>query len=74
MDNPTPARRYDCGKTVDYAHEYRRMCCAIHCDECGLKNHPCNIVGATNTPEQIQRIIDVTQRWSDAHPEEAPNA
>lgn len=58
-------KKYNCNNTLDYAHEFTRMCNTFHCSSgCPLYVLPCG--AAKNiTPEHIKRV----QAWSDAHPE-----
>ena len=58
-------KKYNCNNTLEYAHEFTRMCNTFHCSsDCPLYVLPC--VAAKNiTPEHIRRV----QAWSDAHPE-----
>ncbi len=58
-------KKYNCNNTLDYAHEFTRMCNTFHCNSgCPLYVLPCG--AAKNiTPEHIRRV----QAWSDAHPE-----
>ena len=67
--------KYDCTKTLDYAHEERRLCDSkikeklglrTHdCKDCELNNHPCSLASG----EVTQTEIDIVQKWSDEHPE-----
>lgn len=58
-------KKYNCNNTLDYAHEFTRMCNTFHCSSgCPLYVLPCG--AAKNiTPEHIKRV----QIWSDSHPE-----
>lgn len=64
-------KKYNCNNTLDYVHEYKRMCRAFDkcngCDGCPLvplvKKSCCGIFDVT--PEHIKRV----QEWSDANPE-----
>ena len=58
-------KKYNCNNTLDYTHEFNRMCKTFDCcDDCSLYVLPCG--AAKNiTPEHIRRV----QAWSDAHPE-----
>ena len=59
--------KYDCSKTLDYAHERGRMCDAVNdCDNCKLQG-----VGGScfHTYLITQEHIDIVQKWSDKHPE-----
>ena len=62
--------KYDCSKTLDYAHERRRMCDAFDkdgdCDKCQLQGVGGNCY---NTRSITQEHIDIVQKWSDEHPE-----
>lgn len=57
--------KYNSNNTLDYAHEFNRMCDTFHCSsDCPLCVLPCGAV-KNITPEHIRRV----QAWSDAHPE-----
>ena len=61
-------KKYDCNKTADFAHEAKRMCEHYvektgQCIKCPLYEAECDIDKITN------RVVDIVQRWSDAHPE-----
>ena len=61
--------KYDCNKTLDYSHEWSRMCKATFdgtCDNCILKDAG---IGCYNTRYITQERIDIVQKWSDEHPE-----
>lgn len=61
--------KYDCYKTLDYWHEYKRICHvymnttdAYECnDNCPLRHKGCE--------EPTAEIIAIVQKWSDEHPE-----
>lgn len=55
--------KYDCSKCLDYEHEHDRMC-LWDCNKCGLYkfDSPCRI-------PDMQKKIDIVQKWSDEHPE-----
>ena len=61
--------KYDCSKCLDYEHEHDRMClwncnkCG-DCNKCGLYklDSPCRI-------PDMQKKIDIVQKWSDENPE-----
>lgn len=57
-------QKYNCNNTMDYAHEFTRMCNTFHgCNDCPLRDLFC---GKGNiTPEHIRRV----QEWSDTHHE-----
>jgi len=75
MENPTQPRRYDCNRTMDFVRENSRMCRTYHdCIGCELEDSVCQAPLPNITPDHTQHIIDVTQAWSDANPEEAPHA
>lgn len=58
-------KKYNCNNTLDYAHEFNRMCDTFHCSsDCPLYVLPCGVV-KNITSEHIRRV----QAWSDAHPE-----
>lgn len=61
--------KYDCSKTLDYAHERNRMCNAANIEDCD--NCPLRGVGEDcyNTRYITQEHIDIVQKWSDEHPE-----
>ena len=62
--------KYDCSKTLDFIHEFNRMCSKEHdCDCCQFQN-VCDCTG-------LIKIVDITtddivklQEWSDKHFEE----
>lgn len=58
--------KYDCSKTLDYAHERNRMCDPVDCGNCKLR-------GVRESCFQAylitQEYIDIVQKWSDEHPE-----
>ena len=59
--------KYDCTKTLDYAHEFTRMCdagcvaCPLHRTE--LRKGECALRKLT------EETIAIVQKWSDEHPE-----
>lgn len=58
--------KYDCNKTLDYWHEYKRICDTYSsysgCDEsCPLKYQVCE--------NPTAKIITIVQKWSDSHQE-----
>ena len=60
--------KYDCNKTMDYGHEFRRLCnlypsCSSN-GGCPLKGLGCSAWGSIT-----QKEIDILQKWSDEHPE-----
>lgn len=58
--------KYNCNNTLDYAHEFTRMCNTFHvCNNCPLC--VCGMSCRVNniTSEHIRCV----QAWSDAHPE-----
>ena len=57
-------KKYNCNNTLDYVHEYERMCRTFNeCSGCPLAELHCELYKIT--PEHIRRV----QAWSDAHPE-----
>lgn len=63
-------KKYDCNNTLDYSHEFRRMCKTFRssrgqkiCKGCPLSELPCDILSVAS--EHIRRV----QIWSDAHSE-----
>lgn len=59
--------KYDCCKTLDYAHEAQRMCKMVkHCDDCPLHGEGDSCYGIRYV---TQGHIDIVQKWSDEHPE-----
>ena len=57
-------KKYNCNNTLDYVHEYERMCRTFNeCSGCPLAELHCELYEIT--PEHIKRV----QEWSDAHPE-----
>ena len=59
--------KYDCSKTVDYAHEFTRMCDA-GCEACPLRKGPLHKVGC-GLRKLTEKTIAIVQKWSDEHPE-----
>ena len=58
-------KKYNCNNTLDYVHEYERMCnIFLSCSGCPLLDLNCR-VAKNITPEHIRRV----QAWSDNHPE-----
>lgn len=61
-------KKYNCNNTLDYVHEYERMCniflSCTGCTGCPLRGLTCSAV-ENITSEHIRRV----QEWSDAHPE-----
>lgn len=59
-------KKYDCSKTLDFAHELKRICNSYPTCGCGcpLKEHSCTTMSGIT-----QECIDVLQKWSDEHPE-----
>lgn len=56
-------KKYNCNNTLDYVHEFNRMCGAFNeCSGCPLTQLHCELYEIT--PEHINRV----QAWSDAHP------
>lgn len=57
-------KKYNCNNTLDYAHEFTRMCNTFHdCNDCPMRDLSCG--DGNITAEHIKRV----QAWSDAHPE-----
>lgn len=58
--------KYDCSKTLDYAHEFRRMCDSYGvCSEgCPMRDE--NACSDANVITSAR--IDILQKWSDEHP------
>lgn len=58
-------KKYDCNKTLDYTHEFKRMCTGKRCqrDNCPFLGMYCSSDSITD--EHIQ----ILQKWSDEHPE-----
>ncbi len=57
-------QKYNCNNTLDYAHEFKRMCMRFsRCDNCSMAKLPCE---ARDISEEH---INIVQAWSDAHPE-----
>lgn len=57
--------KYDCNKTLDFSHEYNRLC---HCYSCCSKECPL----CTRCPDMgdiTAEHIAIVQKWSDEHPE-----
>lgn len=64
-------KKYDCTKTLDYVHEFHRMCNTVNpsgdlskCDNCSLDSETCYVVEDISE-ERVMLIQD----WSDEHPE-----
>lgn len=56
--------KYDCNKTLDFSHEYKRLChCYPDCEGCPVPA-PCPDLGDV-TAEHIA----IVQKWSDEHGE-----
>lgn len=54
--------KYDCSKTLDYAHEFKRFCDGkTDCKSCEI---------GCEAGDTLQEHIDRLQKWSDAHPEQ----
>lgn len=69
MEGDESMRKYDCSRTLDYSHEFDRMCQMYHlftgpeCDGCPHRK-------ICSGPDDItQKHIDLLQKWSDEHPE-----
>lgn len=58
-------KKYDCNKTLDYSHEFNRMCKANNCGRCPF-DIKADCSGVVNLS---QKYIDILQKWSDEHPE-----
>lgn len=57
--------KYNCNNTLDYAHEYKRMCNIFRgCSGCPLRDLDCGVTEAI-TSEHVKRV----QEWSDNHHE-----
>ena len=57
--------KYDCNKTLDYAHEFKRMCFGKSC-----QRDNCPFLGKSCSPDSItDEHIQILQKWSDEHPE-----
>jgi len=55
---------YDCKKTSDFLHEFRRMCNTFHdCEGCLLQD---NCLDSFSLSDED---IAIVQAWSDTHPE-----
>lgn len=59
--------KYDCSKTVDYAHEFTRMCDA-GCGACPLHRTELH-KGGCGLKKLTEETIAIVQKWSDEHPE-----
>lgn len=57
--------KYDCSKTIDCIHEFRRRCDSIGC------NYACPFWGTDNCNLESfdEDEIALLQKWSDEHPE-----
>lgn len=59
--------RYDCNKTLDFIHEFHRMCdeySVSACNDCPLENKLCNPIEEIN-----EEMIAIVQKWSDENEE-----
>jgi len=57
----------DCFKTLDYVHEFDRLCAThTNCRECPFVTLD---TSCGSVREITQEAIDILQRWSDEHPE-----
>lgn len=63
-------KKYNCNNTLEYAHEFHRMCKTFRssrgqkiCEGCPLAKKPCDICHISS--EHIKHV----QAWSDDHPE-----
>lgn len=69
MNERRMTMKYDCTKTLEYWHEYKRIChanmdttVAYECkDNCPLRHEGCE--------EPTIESITIVQKWSDEHPE-----
>lgn len=54
--------KYDCNKTLDFKHEYNRLCTDVSTDclLCPLNNYVCWSVEVIT-----QEVINKLQKWSD---------
>lgn len=59
-------KMYDCSKTIDCIHEFRRRCDSIGC------NYACPFWGTDNCNLESfdEDEIALLQKWSDEHPEQ----
>lgn len=55
--------KYDCTKTLDFSHEYDRLCHSFDCDECPMHTR------CADASEITEEHIAIVQKWSDEHPE-----
>lgn len=63
--------KYDCSKTLDFAHEISRMCkMGRGCEECPLNNDLGCVIDLCC--DDIRNIIDEVQKWSDKIEKERP--
>lgn len=62
----------DCNNTLEYKHEFLRMCKNYRkCrDGCPLKDMPCH--GAEDVAVISEESIEAIQKWSDEHPKLKP--
>lgn len=58
--------KYDCSKTLDYAHEVMRMCKQTSCENCLIIHGECISLSIKDITKER---IDIVQKWSDEHPE-----
>lgn len=58
--------KYDCAKTLDFAHESKRLCDSSPCcSECPMDGMNCLYSGLWVN----EKNIAIVQKWSDEHPE-----
>ena len=55
--------KYDCNKTLDFSHEYNRLCHSFDCEECPMHTRCADVSDIT------EEHIAIVQKWSDEHPE-----
>lgn len=60
--------KYDCTKTIDYAHELQRMC-AANDDGRACSGCPLFGLGCSESKDITERYVSIVQKWSDEHPE-----
>lgn len=60
--------KYDCNRTMEYAHEMKRMCRSYPtCTSCPIRGM--SYFSFQVPPRPTQEIINIVQMWSDEHPE-----
>ena len=62
--------KYDCNKTIDFYHEWDRLCYAQdECNKCLLHNDKFRCVCMAQNYDLLPDAIKIIQEWSDKNPE-----